>query len=154
MKRIPTKRLAIAVTAALLLAGGGTAVAYWTAGGSGSGTASAGSNSPITAVQTSTLTGVAPGVAAQTLSGNFTNGNASSVYVASVTASISSITGADGSCDATDFTLSNAVMTVAASIPAGTAQGSWTGATLAFNNKATNQDGCKNAVVHISYTVL
>jgi hypothetical protein len=154
MKKNPNKKLVIAITAALLLAGTGTAVAYWTAGGSGTGTASAGSNVPITAVQTSVLTGVAPGVAAQTLSGNFTNTNASTVYVATVTAAISSITGAAGVCDATDFTLSNAVMTVAASIPAGAAQGAWTGATLAFNNKATNQDGCKNATVHIGYTVL
>jgi hypothetical protein len=154
MKKNPNKRLAIAITAALLLAGGSTAVAYWTAGGSGSGTASAGSNSPITAVQTSVLTGVAPGVAAQSLSGNFTNGNAGPVYVASVTAAIDSISGADGACDATDFTLSNAVMVVAASVPAGAAQGAWSGATLAFNNKPSNQDGCKNATVNIEYTVL
>jgi hypothetical protein len=99
---------------------------------------------------------MAPGDTAQTLSGNFTNTNSGPVYVASVTASISSVTfgGVPAvGCDATDYTLANPIMTVGAQVPAGTAQGAWTGATIQFNNKATNQDACKGATVNLAYTI-
>lgn len=152
-------RIAAAAAAFVVVVGSlGVAYAYWTAGGSGTGSGAAGTNVAITVVQTSTVSGLAPSVAAQTLSGNFNNPNSSSVYVTSVTASISSVvkaTGAPvGTCDATDFTLSGAVMAVNADVPAGTAKGSWTGATIAFNNKAAaNQDACKGATVNLAYTV-
>lgn len=149
---------AIAITTIILLGGGGAATyAYWTAGGSGSGSASTGTSTGVTAVQTSVVSGLAPGGTAQTLTGNFTNTNTGPVWVTSVVASIASVTKAGGAptgtCDSTDYTLSNATMTVNAQVPAGTAQGAWTGATLAFNNKATVQDACKNATVTISYAV-
>jgi hypothetical protein len=58
-----------------------------------------------------------------------------------------------GTCDATDFTLADAVMTVNAEVPSGNGEGSWTGATIKFNNKAgANQDQCKGATVNLSYT--
>ncbi len=77
------------------------------------------------------------------------------MYVASVTASISSVTDANGDpidCDSSDYTLAGAVMTVGVEIPSGNAQGAWSGATLAFNNKASDQDACKGAVVHLAYS--
>jgi hypothetical protein len=146
----------VAVLVAGLLVVGGAAFAWWTAGGSGTGTATTGTVTGLTVVQTSTISGLAPGVAAQTLSGNFDNSNSGPVYVATVTAAITSVTDTNGDpivgCDATDYTLANAVMTVGAEVPAGNAQGSWTGATLAFNDKGSNQDPCKLAVVHLGYT--
>jgi hypothetical protein len=152
-KRRATK--VIALTAALVVAGG-AAFAWWTAGGSGTGSASTGNVSALTVVQTSTVSGLAPGLPAQTLSGNFNNPNSGPVYVASVTASIASVTDTNGDpitgCDNTDYALANAAMTVGAEVPSGNAKGSWTGATLAFNNKASNQDACKGAVVHLAYT--
>jgi hypothetical protein len=158
-KRRSTKRrrAGIAALTVLLLAGGGAAFAYWTTTGTGSGTGTSGSNAPITVVQTSTITNLRPGGAAQTLSGNFTNPNDSPTYVTSVTVSIASVTKAGGApagtCDATDYTLTGATMNVNAQIPIGTAQGAWTGATVAFNNKgAANQDACKGATVNFSYT--
>ena len=65
----------------------------------------------LTAVQTTTVADLRPGGAAQNLSGNFTNPAANGpVYVTSVTASISSVVKAGGAvagtCDATDYTLS------------------------------------------------
>lgn len=155
--RKPSKKVLVVLTAAALLAGGGTAFAYWTAGGSGTGTAATGNNVEISAVQTTTVTDLKPGGAAQTISGNFTNGNTSPVYVATVTASIASVgkaVGAPaGACTAADYTLGSPVMTVATEVPAGTAQGAWTGATIAFNNTAANQDGCKGATVNLSYAI-
>jgi len=45
-------------------------------------------------------------------------------------------------------------MTVAAEVPAGTAQGSWTGATIQFkNDPAVNQDACKGATVNLAYAI-
>jgi len=75
-----------------------------------------------------------------------------------VTVSISSVVKAGGApagtCDATDYTLSNATMSVGAEVPAGNGKGSWTGATLAFNDKAaTNQDACKGATVNLAYAI-
>jgi hypothetical protein len=149
----------IATSAALLLGGSGVAYAYWTAGGAGTGTAAAGTTTAIAVVQTSTVAGLKPGGAAQTLSGNFTSTNTSPVYVTSVTASIASVDKAigapAGTCDATDFTLAAAVMTVNAEVPTGTAQGAWTGATIQFNDKTgVNQDACKGAAVNFSYAII
>jgi hypothetical protein len=146
-----TRKLVVSVIAVLGFAS--AAFAYWTAGaGSGTGTAPVASGpTALTATQTTVLTAMYPGDSAQTISGTFGNSNSGPVYVATVTASIASVTGAG--CDATDFTLANAVMTVGAQVPAGTTQGSWTGATLKFNNKATNQDACKGATVNLAYTI-
>lgn len=141
-----------------VVAGTGAAYAYWSTTGTGTGTAASGTTTAITPVQTSTITTMAPGVAAQTLSGKFNNGNSGPVYVAAVTASIGTVTKAPGAptgtCDATDFTLGSATMNVNAEVPAGSGVGSWTGATIAFNDKASvNQDACKQATVTINYTI-
>ncbi len=157
--RKPTKKTtAIIVAAVTVLAGGGAAFAYWTAGGSGTGSASTtAATSGLTAVQTSTVTAMQPGDSAQTLSGNFTNPNSSPIYVSTVTASIASVTKAGGAvagtCDASDYTLANATMTVNAEVAAGSAKGAWTGATIKFNNKATSQDQCKGATVNLAYAI-
>jgi hypothetical protein len=157
--RKPTKKsMAIVLAAAVVLAGGGAAYAYWTAGGSGTGSATtAAASTTVTAVQTSTVSNMKPGDTAQTLTGNFTNTNGGPVYVTSVTAAIGTVTkaggAAAGTCDATDYTLASPTMTVGAEVPNGTAQGAWTGATLKFNNKVTNQDQCKGATVNLAYAV-
>jgi hypothetical protein len=156
MRKPNKKSAAIMVAAIAVVAAGGAAFAYWTAGGSGTGTAttSAGSSN-VTVVQTSTVTAMQPGDSAQALSGTFNNPNTGPAYVATVTAAIGSVTkdsGAVGACDATDYTLANAAMTVNAEVPADDT-GVWSGATVKFNNKASNQNGCKGATVNLTYTV-
>ncbi len=151
------KRKVAIVAAALVGAASVGAFAFWSSTGAGTGSAATGDVAAITVVQTSTVSGLAPGLAAETLSGNFDNPNSGPVYITSVTASIDSVTKAGGApagtCDATDYTLSNAVMAVGAEVPSGTAQGAWTGATIAFNNKAgVNQDACKGATVNLAYS--
>lgn len=139
------------VAAALGLIGGG-AYAYWTLTGGGSGSATTGTvTGTLTVNQTSTISNLRPGGTAQVLSGTFTNTDTSPVYVSTVTVSIASVVPLSGTCDASDYTLSNATMTVAASVPSGTG-GAWTGATIAFNNKLTNQDDCQGATVNLAYT--
>jgi hypothetical protein len=111
----------------------------------------------LTAVQTSVITNLRPGGAPQTLSGNFTNTNAGPIRVTSVVATIASVVkdgaAVAGVCDATDYVIVGGTMPVGVEIPAGTAQGAWTGATVAFVNKGTSQDQCKLATVNLSYAV-
>ena len=150
------KKLAAVAVAAGVTASSGIAYAYWTAGGSGTGSATTRpTTAALTAVQTSTISNMYPGDDAQTLTGNFTNPNPGPIYVSTVTAAISSVTKAEGApagvCDASDYSLTDAVMTVNEEVPAGTAQGSWTGADLQFNNKSdASQDACKDAVITLT----
>jgi hypothetical protein len=152
-----TKRrsVVLAVAAVLILSTG--AYAYWTAGGSGTGSAAAGTTTPLTVTQTTVLTPMYPGDTAQTISGKFNNTNSGTIHVGTVTAAISSVTkdagAVAGTCDASDFTLASAAMTVNADVAAGTAVGAWTGATIKFNNTGANQDACKLATVALSYTI-
>ena len=147
-----TKRTALlAVGVAVAVASAGVAYAYWTNSGSGSGTAATGSNVAITVVQTSTVSGLAPGLPAQDLAGTFDNGNSSPVFVHSVTVAVTGTNQAG--CDASDYTITHPVMLVDAEVAAGNAKGSWSGASIAFNDKlTTNQDACKGATVNLSYT--
>ena len=156
----PSRRI-VPVASALvaLLLFSGVALAYWTATGAGTGTAAAAAGtSALVVKQTTVVTNLHPGDSAQTISGNFDNPNSGPVYVTTVTASISSVTKAGGApagtCDATDFTLAAATATVNAEIPAGNAQGAWSGPAIKFNDKAgTNQDACKGATVNFSYSI-
>jgi hypothetical protein len=159
MIHLKSRRRAAAALAALVavLVAGGAVYAYWTAGGSGTGTAAVGTVSDVTVNQTTTLTAMYPGDSAQTISGTFDNGNSGPVYVTTVTASISDVTKAGGApagtCDATDFTVSPATADVNAEIAAGSGVGAWTGIQIQFNNKASNQDACQGATVTLAYTI-
>jgi hypothetical protein len=149
--RRPTKKIIVALAGvAALVAGAGGAYAYWTAGGTGTGTAATGTSSAITVNQTSTITGLHPGDAAQTLSGNFTNGGTSPVYVTSVSVTVSG-TSAGAGCTAADYTIAGSAP-VGAEVAPGTG-GAWTGLTIKFNNDPLrNQDACKLATVNLAYT--
>jgi hypothetical protein len=151
-KRRATK--VVALTAALVVAGG-AAFAWWTAGGSGTGSASTGDVSALTVVQTSTVSGLAPGLPAQTLSGTFLNPNSGPVYVSSVSVSISSVVKAvgapSGTCDATDYVITGSPVAINAEVLANDTS-AWSGPQIAFVNKASNQDGCKGATVNLAYS--
>jgi hypothetical protein len=100
--------------------------------------------------------GLAPGSPAQTLSGTFNNPNQGPVYVGTVTVSIASVTKAGGApagtCNDTDYTLSAPAFTHNAEVVAADTS-TWTGPTIAFNNKASNQDACKGATVNLAYSI-
>ena len=149
-----SKKTKVAVVGATVAAmvGGGVAYGYWstTGNGTGSATTSAGASN-LSIVQTSTISGLAPGVAAQTISGTVTNNAVNDAHVGSVTVSIASVTGGAGACDASDYTLAGAAMPVNQDLAKNGGSANFSGATLAFNNKATNQDGCKGATVNLAY---
>jgi hypothetical protein len=149
------KSRGIALGLILTLAIAGAAVAYWTNSGSGSGTATTGDTAAdLTFTQTSTISNLRPGGAAQAIEGTITNTGDETVLVTSLSAAIDD-TGMTG-CDATDYTIAGSPASFSTSIPAG---GTYSvtaaaGLTIAFNNKpATNQDGCKGETVNIDYTV-
>jgi hypothetical protein len=152
--RINKKIAGGVVAGAVLIAGGGAAWAYWSSTGTGSGTATTATGaSSLTLVQTSTITDLAPGGAPQAIAGTVTNNASNSAHVGSVTVSIGSVkqaAGATGSCDASDYTIADGIMTVNQDIAAGSSA-NFSGATIVFNNKTTNQDGCKGATVNLDY---
>lgn len=149
------RRVAAAASVIALVAAVG-AYAYWTQGGTGTGSATAGSTSALTVNQTNTVTGLYPGGTAAALSGNFTNPNASAVTISSITASVSSVSNgaSDGSkpaCTAADFSIGGSFG--GTTVPAGPGTvGSWSGLTIQLLNTAANQDNCKGATANIAYT--
>ena len=149
------RKVALFLTGTMLV-GGGIAYAYWTASGSGTGSASTNDEvNAITVNQTSTVSNLRPGYSAQTLEGDFDNPNDEPVYISSVTAAVQSVVDGGGDtidgCDSSDYTIGGTA-TVNAEIPTGTSQGSWSGLTIQFNNKNSNQDACRGAVVKLAYT--
>lgn len=148
------KRFAVMVAALVALALGGLAFAYWTQGGTGSGTANAGSTSAITVHQTGSPTGLYPGGPSAALSGTFDNPNANAVHISSVTASIHTLNVQTDltkpACTAADFAIGGT--SGANVVPAGTGVGTWTGLTVSMVDNGLNQDNCKNATVIIDYT--
>jgi hypothetical protein len=158
MSRIYSKKRAlIGVVASLAIAA--VAIAYWTAGGSGTGSASAqGAQQPLTAAQTTVLSAMYPGDSPQTISGTVTNPNTAKIRVANVVASIQSVTKADGApagtCDASDFSLTDATMAVNDDVNGSNGTKTFSGAKIQFNNKpAANQDACKGATVTLAYAI-
>jgi hypothetical protein len=150
------KTAVVATGLALALATAAIAFAYWTNSGTGSGSASAGNDTGITVNQTSTVAGLYPGGPAEALSGDFDNPNSSQVYVHQVSATLASVSGGaqdsgKPACTVADFQLSGTA-TVDAEVPSGNGVGAWSGISVRLLDGSANQDNCKNATVHISYS--
>ncbi|GAA4710694.1 hypothetical protein GCM10025782_03410 [Pedococcus ginsenosidimutans] len=150
------QKIAASATALVLIGSGTAAFAYWSSTGMGSGTASTSTGAPnLTVTQASAPSGMAPGIDATAITATVTNNADSKAMVSQVVVSIASVTKAldapAGTCDASDYTLSNPIMTVGAAELAKGGSTTFSGATLGFNNTAANQDGCKGATVHLAY---
>jgi hypothetical protein len=149
--------LAVGVPLCLVIATG-VAVAFFTGSGGGTGTATSSTGVTVLSVNQAAISGLAPGAPASLgdISGTVGNPSSQSAYVTSVTASLASVAKAAGApagtCDASDYSLTNAVMAVGANVAAG-GTAPFSGANLSFVNKATNQDACKGATVTLSYAV-
>ena len=146
------KPLTLVVAAAVVLITAVGAFAYGTSAGVGDGTTET-TSTDLVVVQTSTIAATGPGIAAQTLSGNFDNGSGGPAYVGDVSVVVTS-TDQIG-CTADDYTMAGSPMTVDAEVPHGNAQGAWTGTTIAFANDSTrNQNACQGATVSLAYTIV
>lgn len=146
------KRTAVATLIVAAVAAMG--YAYWTADGTGTGTASTGDTQALTVNQTSSISGLYPGGSAVTLSGNFDNPNSGAIKVGSVTASVNSVDeaqGVTGTCSKDDYVIGGSAA-VNAEVPAGNGKGSWSGLTIRLADTGVNQDACKGATVNIDYS--
>lgn len=155
MRTFTKKQKVAAAFAAAMVAGSGTAYAYWSTTGSGTGTAATSAGAAnLTVTQTAAPTNLYPGAAAGAITGTVRNNAENAAYVTQVMASIASVTKAAnapaGTCDASDYVLSNAAMAVGKDLASGATE-AFSGATLAFNNKTSNQDACKGATVNLAY---
>ena len=154
MKRITKRTIVLlgVVAAAVALSVG--AYAYWTTSGSGTGSATTGTSAAVTVTQTSTVAALYPGGPAQALNFKITNPGPGAQYIASVAVSIAAIESAPSvpavGCTTADFTLvqPNAIN---ADLAVGDTAFAPSGASLALNNTASNQDGCKNVTVNLAY---
>ena len=148
-------RFAPAIAIVAVLAVSAAAFAYWTQGGSGSGTANAGTTSAITVNQTGAPSGLYPGGPAAALAGTFTNANASAVNISSVTAAVHAfashtVDATKPDCTQADFAIGGA--SGANTVPSGTAVGAWSGLTVRMLDNGLNQDNCKSVTVPLVYT--
>lgn len=147
------KKLFIAGIAAVGLLGG-SALAYWTTTGSGTGSASVGTNTAVTVTQVGTITALTPGSTAQAVNFKINNPAATNQTIANVLVSIASVTGPNITptkpCTAADFTLVQPTVAYGDLLPGDTTY-SPSGATLALDNTASNQDGCKGATVNLAF---
>ena len=156
MRNLTSKRSAVlGVVAALAISA--AAIAYWTTSGSGTGSGTTGTAAAVTVTQVGTITGLVPGGAAQAVDFKISNPQTTPQYVTDVTYSIASIKKADNTdatgCSAADFTLVQPAF-AAADLAAGDTAFSPSGATIAMNNLATNQNGCKNVTVNLAFSAV
>ena len=144
--------VALALTAAI--ATSGAVFAYWTSTGAGAGSASAAASAATLNVTVNGgLTPMYPGLAAQTIGGTVSNPGPASVFVRTITVSMTTVTlaaGAVGTCSVADFRLVNPVVTLNTELVAGPGT-TWSGPTIQFyDDPANNQDGCKGATVNLA----
>ncbi|MGN6190344.1 MAG: hypothetical protein ACTHOE_15750 [Conexibacter sp.] len=145
MRKLMRKRILVPVAAIAALAVAGIAVAYFTASGTGSGTATVGSAGGVTITGVSFDSTLYPGGSTTV---RFTINNSSSdtavqvgKVIADTRAGTNGITGLPAGCSASDFTFDD--VTVNDSIAAGRSAAE-TG-TLHFANTSANQDACQGA---------
>jgi hypothetical protein len=144
------KKSAALVTAGVItVAAAGGAYAYWTTTGNGSGTATTGTSSAFV-VTTDAATGglLTPGGPTQTVAFHVQNPNSG---VQRLTAEAVSVANSDSTtwtatpgCSAADYTVGTPTFTAGDIAPGATVNGT---VTISMNNLASNQDGCKNAIV-------
>ncbi len=150
------RRLAgVLITVATVLGIGGVAFAYFTATGSGTGSALTGSAVNET-LSSAPITGVNPASGSQTILGSVSNTANANEYIGTVSVSISSVVENPTiqalyptyTCSAADYTVSgHAVNQDVASGTSGLNFG-----TIAFNSTGVNQDACMNATINLSFT--
>ena len=157
--KLSKAKIIIASTLAGLMAIGGTAIAYWTTSGAGTGSATAGTNTAVIVTQVGTITALVPGSPAQPIDFKINNPASTNQYVTNVSVAITSVTPAVGApagghpCAAGDFTLTQPVFTAADLVPGFTSFLA-NGATLKLDNLLTNQDNCKQATVNLTFTAV
>jgi hypothetical protein len=141
---------AVATTTAAVLIGSGIAVAFWTTGGSGSGSADIGTSQDVTYAVSATdpIDDLYPG-ADEDFVVEVDNPTDGPLQIGTVDIEIDGFAAPAGTCDIDDFSVTDIV--VNDEVPAGTSDLVGT-ATISMANTALNQDDCKNASLDLSFT--
>jgi hypothetical protein len=156
MRRFTKKQYLVAGVAAAIIAGtAGSAIAYWTTSGGGTGSATTGSGTAVTVTQVGTVSALVPAGPAGAVDFKINNPASTPQYISTVAVSITGVTGPNinGSfpCTASDFTLVQPTA-INAQLPSGDSTYAPSGASLALTNSTTlNQDGCKGATVALAF---
>jgi hypothetical protein len=112
------------------------------------------SSPAFTLVQTSIIRDLAPGSPVVPIAGTGTNRADTSIYVDGVVVRIVSVTkarvAAHGTCDKSDYVIENPRMPVDETVSPGDSF-DFSGASIGFSDRATNQDACKGATIHLRY---
>ncbi|EON22601.1 hypothetical protein CF8_3456 [Nocardioides sp. CF8] len=142
----------------LLLLGAGSAaiVLGWQAPGPPEESGCTSSTPDITVTQTSSMVGLAPGVAPVPVTGRLVNRSHESAHITTVDVRITSVASrhlsSSGVCTASDYQLIHPRMPVRLNLSPGSST-PFAGSFIGFANKPSNQDACQGAVVHLLYTV-
>ena len=114
-----------------------------------------GAGNSLTITQTSTMSGLAPNRIPAPITGLVTNNGADDTVITEIVVSIFAVTKAPGatagSCDASDYLLVSPRMPVGLPLAAG-GSAAFSGASIGFRDKVSNQDACKGATVALLYT--
>jgi hypothetical protein len=155
-RRRRSATVAAGVLIALALFGVGTVAAPPAQAASSSCAADPATGMSVAVEQTSTMVGLAPGVAPAAIEGIVTNTGGLALHIESVTVRIASVSKAvdavDGTCDASDYLLLASGMPVDRGLTAGQTA-PFSGAAIGFSDKSVNQDACKAATVNLVYDV-
>jgi len=112
-------------------------------------------NNSLTVIQTSVMKGLAPGIAPVAIAGLVTNNGTDSTDIIAVNVEITGVVtipgSAPGTCDPSDYVLLDTRMPVGRTLdPGGSTP--FSGASIGFSDKSTNQDACKGAAIKLLYT--
>jgi hypothetical protein len=114
-----------------------------------------GAGTSLTITQTSTMSGLAPHRIPAPVTGLVTNNGSDDTFITEVVVSIFAVTKASGatagSCDASDYVLVSPRMPVGLPLAAG-GSAAFSGASIGFLDKGTNQNACKGATVALLYS--
>ena len=113
-----------------------------------------GADNSLTITQTSVIEGLAPDQAPQDITGRVLNRADDDTYIVAVEVSISSVVkaagAASGTCDSSDYVLLNPRMPINQALGP-FASVDFSGASIGFEDAATNQDACKSATVNLLF---
>ncbi|MCW2756419.1 MAG: hypothetical protein JWO46_165 [Nocardioidaceae bacterium] len=145
------KKFAALGAAVVLVASGGAAYAFWTTGGSGTGSATTGTSTDFTvAVNPLTSPPLTPGGAVDTYNVTVTNPSTGIQHLSGLTVTKDSVSGAGaGGCTTADYAITTPTV-VASDVAAGGTYTTGAFTVSMINDPANNQDGCKTAVLHFT----
>jgi copper(I)-binding protein len=156
MEKHFSKRRLIPVAVALLalVCASGVAYAYWTANGSGTGTGTTAAGVTNLTATSAALNPMYPGDSAQPIVITVHNPSTQTVYVTSVSASVSGTSNVG--CTAGDFTVVGSPEAVGQEIAASgnlTLTSPLVPPTIQFHDTGVNQDACKGVTVNLSFSI-